>query len=83
MSYVITRWCKSITEDKRDHYVNKDKVTKDMVHRFRLVDDDDVVYAYGVSTSDSSFWPLDEIGEAYGCTSIQYEDRITGRYEYL
>lgn len=41
-------------------------------HRFRLLDDDGTVYAYGWSGDDSSFAPLDWAGPTWGCTSIEY-----------
>lgn len=41
-------------------------------HQFRLLDDDEVVYAYGYSDDSSSFAPLDWAEAAWGCTSIEY-----------
>ena len=54
-----------------------------MVHRFRCLDDDGVTYFWGVCSNDSSFAPLDCVGEAYGCTEIQYKNEKTGKYETL
>jgi hypothetical protein len=82
MAYVITKWCKSITDSGKDEYTKRE-VKPEMVHKFRLKDDDDIVYCYGMSTSDSSFRPLDEVGADYGCTSIEYKNSKTGEYEPL
>lgn len=53
-----------------------------MVHHFRVLDDDNVTYFWGVSSSDESFAPLDMIGVAYGCTQIKYKNKY-GKYEKL
>jgi hypothetical protein len=42
--------------------------------KFRLLDDDGEIYFFGYMTptqSEALFAPLDEFGEAYGCTEIQ------------
>ena len=54
-----------------------------MIHRFRLLDDDGIVYAYGVSDDDSSFSPLDYYAPMYGVVEIQYKNKTTGKYETL
>lgn len=42
-------------------------------HRFRMYDDDGTCYFEGLSTSDSSFAPLDDYGTpGYGCTTMSY-----------
>ena len=82
-NWVITKWCKSITDSEKDEYVNKEIDKKHMVHRFRLLDDDGIVYAYGVSDDDSSFSPLDYYSPLYGVTDIQYRNKETGEYETL
>ena len=81
--WVITKWCKSITDSGKDEYVNKEIDKKHMIHRFRLLDDDGIVYAYGVSDDDSSFAPLDYYAYSYGVTEIQYKNKETGEYEVL
>ncbi len=44
-----------------------------LLHRFRLLDDDGLIYYEGISDDDSSFAPLDDFGEANaGCTEIHY-----------
>lgn len=82
-NWVITKWCKSITDDGKDWYVNKDVDKKHMIHKFRLLDDDGTVYAYGVSDDDSSFNPVDYYEGSYGCVVIQYKNKVTGEYETL
>lgn len=52
------------------------------VHKFRCLDDDGEWYFRGVSTSDSSFAPLDSVGAAYGCTMIEYMNK-NGEWELL
>lgn len=51
--------------------------------RFRLLDDDGLVYYYGFSSAES-FAPLDDFGmpEA-GCTEIQYHNPKTMEWETL
>ena len=52
-------------------------------HRFRLYDDDNELYFEGVSTSDSSFAPLDSYGmPGFGCTSIRYWEKRNGTYSW-
>ena len=55
----------------------------DMVHRFKVMDDDGVTYFWGVCSDSSSFAPLDQEGAEYGATSIAYKNRKTGEYEEL
>lgn len=53
--------------------------------KFRLLDDDKIVYFIGFSddcTSEKAFDPLDMYGEAYGCTEIQYLNQ-EGQWETL
>lgn len=77
----ITKWCKSITDSGKDKYTGLD--VTGCPYRFRLLDGDGVVYAYGKSSSDSSFVPLDTYMYVYGCTEIQYKNPKTGMYETL
>lgn len=81
-NWIITKWCKSITDSGKDEYVNKDKKKKHMIYKFRLLDDDGVIYAYGVSDS-YSFSPLSCHRELLGTTEIQYKNKDTGEYETL
>lgn len=96
MYYCITKWCKAITDSGKDECTGHLKQLKEKLaevcgkvpplYDFRLLDDDGVVYAYGVSTDDSSedaFAPLDDYSGAYGCTEIQYKNPQTGVYETL
>jgi len=74
--YKITKWCKIITDDNKDKIIS---ITKEqqaqMPYVFRLLDDDDQIYAYGISSSDDdeeAFKPLDNHSNDYGVTDIQY-----------
>ena len=53
--------------------------------RFRCCDDDGIVYFWGVATTDNderAFQPLEWVGEAYGCTYIEYKN-ANGEWEML
>jgi hypothetical protein len=80
-SWNITKWCKSITDSGKDEYTGRD--TKGMTKRFRLLDDDGTVYAYGKAKEGVNFEPLDYYMYEYGCTEIQYKNKETGEYETL
>ena len=46
---------------------------KDLPYKFRLLDDDEIIYYYGKSSCNSSFAPLDDFGLGNaGCVDIQY-----------
>lgn len=82
--YKITKWCKSISDSGKDEVVCEKP--KDLDCKFRLLDDDGEVYAYGYADSDDdeeAFAPLDEVGSSYGCTEIQYKNPTTKEYETL
>ena len=91
--YCITKWTRHISDSGKDEYTHRLKRMKDKLieewgqvpplFKFRLLDDDGIVYAYGMSTDDSSFAPLDRYAPAYGCTEIQYKNPNTGVYETL
>jgi len=84
MLFVITKWCKSITDSGKDEYTGK--AHENMPYKFRLLDDDGIIYAYGYSKTnddEKAFAPLDEYEGAYGCTSIEYKNPETGEYEQL
>lgn len=90
--YCITKWCASITDSGKDEYTKRlpKLKTKCMekygsipeLFKFRLLDGDGIVYAYGVSTDDSDFAPLDRYEYEYGVVEIQYKSK-TGEYETL
>jgi hypothetical protein len=91
--YCITKWTKHVTDSGEDEYTNrlpnlkcrlKEKYgSVPPLYKFRLLDDDGVVYAYGISDDDSSFAPLDRYMNDYGVTEIQYKNPKTGQYETL
>jgi transposase len=83
-SFIITKWCKSVTDSGKDETINSKP--KDMPYKFRLLDDDGEVYAYGYSKTnddDAAFNPLNQFMNSYGCTEIQYKNPDTGIYETL
>lgn len=91
--YCITKWCRSITDSHKDEHTHRlPRMKQKLVEKygsvpplypFRLLDDDGIIYAYGFSTDDSSFAPLDRYEYDYGCTEIQYKNLVTGKYETL
>jgi len=78
--FKITKWCKSITDSGKDETIAKKP--KDLNFKFRLLDDDGNIYAYGYSDKES-FSPLDYYQPLYGCVTIQYKNQLTGNYETL
>ena len=91
--FCITKWTKAITDSGKDEFTKRlPKMKEKLIEKygevpelfsFRLLDDDGEVYAYGKSTDNSSFAPLDRYMYDYGCTEIQYKNKITGKYEML
>jgi hypothetical protein len=77
-----------ITKDKVDeglsvgrtsHDFNQEAWEKAVKTKFRLLDDDGHIYFYGeydgVNESEQkAFAPLDQWGEAFGCTELQYKE---------
>ena len=60
-----------------------DQCKEDCNHKFRMLDDDGMLYYEGCSDDDSSFDPLDDFGTPNaGCTEIQYKN-ITGKWSTL
>ena len=95
--FCITKWTRHITDSGKDEYTGrfekmKAHMAEDLVENgnipipvydFRLLDDDGVIYAYGKSTNNSSFAPLDKYEPLYGCTEIQYKNPDTKAWETL
>ena len=94
--YCITKWCKAITDDGKDHYTGRAEKLKAKyfekygekphLYKFRLLDDDRIVYGYGLSTdncTEHAFAPLDYYEPEYGCVSIEYKNEETGEWEEL
>ena len=82
--FIITKWCKAITDSGKDETVATKP--KELNCKFRLLDDDGVIYAYGYSDSDDdeqAFEPLDHYQGAYGCVEIQYKNKTNGKWETL
>lgn len=91
--FCITKWTKNITDSGKDEYTGHlPKMKKRLMekkgeipelHKFRLLDADGEICAYGVSTNSNSFAPLDYYMHEYGCIDIQYRNPKTGKYETL
>jgi len=91
--YCITKWTKHITDSHQDVYTHRlDHMKKRLaekygsvppLYKFRLLDDDGIIYAYGVTSVPDTFAPLDKYMYDYGCTEIQYKNPETGVYETL
>lgn len=80
MAYLITK--DIINDGEIDNFFFGDESKRDFCkHKFRLYDDDDELYFEGLSTSSSSFQPLDITGTQYGCTIIKYFEN--GKWSYL
>lgn len=82
--FKIAKWCKSITDDSKDHVICEKP--EGLNYKFRLLDDDGIIYAYGYSDdkdSEKAFEPLDRYMPDYGCTEIQYKNPDTGIWETL
>jgi hypothetical protein len=58
-----------------------------LTHRFRLLDDDGLIYGEGVANScddEKAFGPLDDFGEgAWGCAAIEYWSETRQQWERL
>lgn len=101
--YNVTKWCKAITDSGKDEYTDKDRETltrffkrvnetdadPEVIHKYRLLDDDGVIYCYGWMTGDADglgeehFAPLDYYEPLYGCCSIEYYNKETREWEEL
>lgn len=81
MAFTITKWTRHITDDGKDKVVRPKP--EHMDHKFRLLDDDKVIYAYGYTTNPDSFAPLDRYQDAYGCVEIQYYNPVKKEWETL
>ncbi|GAA0071698.1 hypothetical protein UT300003_32230 [Clostridium sardiniense] len=71
-NWCMTKWCKTVTDDNKDKYI-KNKNPKEFVHKFRLLDDDGIIYGYGFS-KEVSFKPLDYYMYSLGVTRIEYKN---------
>lgn len=56
------------------------------IYKFRLLDDNNVVYFEGycdTNDDEEAFEPLDDFGDAFGCTKIEYYDPEKNIWEIL
>ena len=65
------------------YYVGNPGKPTTCIHKFQLLDDDDILYFEGLSSNDSSFAPLDLFGNGYGCTDLKYYNPNTDKFESL
>lgn len=79
--FKIVQWTRHVTDDHKDKIIC-DK-PEGLEYRFRLLDDDRNIYAYGYTDKKDSFAPLDHYEPQYGCTEIQYQNPDTGDWETL
>lgn len=80
MEFKITKWTRHITDDGKDKVVCSKPEKLD--YKFRLLDDDKIIYAYGYCSSES-FSPLDYYMPLYGCTEIHYYNKDKREWEIL
>lgn len=87
--YAITEWTACVTDDHKPHYSEHDIPGETI--SFRLLDDDDNIYMYGVmsmeawdeGTEEYVFAPLDDYMYVYGVTSIEYLNPDTKEWEVI
>ena len=82
--YKITKLTKHITDDGKEKTIAPKPEGLD--HKFRLLDGDGIIYAYGYSNTcddDNAFSPLDDYENAWGVVQIDYKNQETGEWEML
>jgi hypothetical protein len=66
---------------------SSDEVDWTFAERFKLLDDDGIVYCHGKylgPDDENMFSPLDDWGRGgLGCTTIQYRNKTTGKFDTL
>lgn len=82
-NFVITWILPSLMTDDDFDFLEKEKASKtpEMAYRFKIFDDDGILYIEGLSAENNSFEPLDEFGINYGCTEIHYFEN--GKFQRL
>lgn len=84
LPFVITMWTKAVTDSGKDEKTHACHTA--YPYKFRLLDDDGVIYAYGYSKTnndENAFLPLDYYAGAYGVTMIEYRNPKTKEWEML
>lgn len=66
--FIITEW---VIKPFDYEFTTKTEKLADLNYKFRILDDDNNVYAYGYSESVNSLQPL-RYCKKYGCTKIEY-----------
>jgi hypothetical protein len=86
MNFRISRWTSAFTDSGKPKIILTE-APKGMPYKFRLLDDDGVVGAYGYSAHNHLseegyvFMPLDAYSYDYGFTEIQY--MVNGKWETI
>lgn len=83
-NFVITLWTKHITDSGKNERTGANH--KEFPYKFRLLDDDGIVYAYGyckTNDDEDAFNPLDYYMYDYGVVSIEYWNPVTKTWEEL
>lgn len=73
----MTFICKDLQSPKNSVFIEteKQKITEKYKYKLRLYDGDGILYFEGISKVSQTFEPLDDFGEAYGCTEIRYLEK--------
>jgi hypothetical protein len=84
--YAVLTIADCVSDSGLIEHINTGVSLDRMGFQFRLCDDDGVPYFYGWSATnddEDAFLPLDDYGEAYGCTYIEYLNPVTYKWEML
>lgn len=83
MAFVITNIHFDELNEFEKKLLVKHQAIKNEKHKFkfRMFDDDGILYFEGLSSVSNTFVPLDDLGVSYGCTEIHY--LINGKFEQL
>ena len=81
MNFIITNILEPSLEDKELIQKHLSKQNDKYKYRFKMYDDDGNLYYEGLSITNFSFDPLDEMGYSAGCTEIHYLEN--GKFERL
>ena len=81
--WMITRDYISTGEDKKETGKKSVDFDKEKANfKFRLLDDDGIVYYHGIADKET-FSPLNYYSNFAGCTEIQYQNELTKKWETL
>lgn len=74
MNFIITKIASEIKSSEDDLFLQKQALLKTEKHKFKfkMFDDDGVLYFEGLSKLNNTFEPLDAMGASWGCTEIYF-----------